>query len=234
MIRILDWLYPKRCVFCNRVLPFGQNRQICEDCQVDTWVQPEPRCRICSRPVGAAGAVCRSCLVHQIQIPGYSLFPYKDEIKASIHRFKYEGQKEYGQEYARLLFQYAKPVLENAAVLIPVPVHTERLRIRGYNQAYEMASALGKLAGVPCKELLKRVRKTDVQNALSAAGRRRNLEGAFAAEKEKIEDGDLILIDDIYTSGSTVETAAATLARVYCGRKIRFLTLAMAVAVDTK
>lgn len=230
MNRIFDFLFPKRCVFCDRLLPWGQRSQICEDCHVEDWIWKGHRCKICSRPVNVQGMVCRSCLIHQIQIPGYSLFPYRGEVKSSIHRFKYEGEKTYGIEYGNLLFRYAGECLAGASALIPIPVHRKRLRKRGYNQAKVMAETLSRLSGIPCMEMLQRVRATKVQNALSAVGRRKNLEGAFAVEEEKIPDGDLILIDDIYTSGSTIEVAAAALSEVFPERKIRFLTLAMAVS----
>lgn len=234
MKRLLDWIYPKRCVFCDTILPWGSPTAICSDCHVQEWLQEEPRCRVCSRPVHTAGAICRSCLVHQIRIPGMSLFPYENEVKSAIHRFKYEGQREYGHTFGELLYQYAGDGLEDAAALVPIPVHKERMRSRGYNQAQVMAKKLSELSGVPCKELLKRVRKTDVQNALSAAGRRKNLKGAFEAVPMELEPGDLILIDDIYTSGSTIETAAEELQKVFQNRKIRFLTLSMAVVRDMK
>ena len=230
MNRIIDLLFPGHCIFCDRLLPWGQRSQICEDCHVEEWLWNGFRCKICSRPVKMQGSVCRSCLVHQIRIPGFSLFPYRGEVKSSIYRFKYEGQRIYGIEYANLLYRYAGKQLEGAAALIPIPVHRKRLRKRGYNQAKVMAEALSRLSEIPCIELLQRIRSTNVQNALSAVGRRKNLEGAFAVVKKKIPEGDLILIDDIYTSGSTVEVAASALSAVFPGRSIRFLTLAMAVS----
>ena len=226
---ILDWMFPRRCVFCDRVLPWGHPGQICEDCHVEDWIQEEHRCRICSRPIKAEESICRSCLIHQIRIQGYGLFPYVGEVKAAIHRFKYEAQKEYGKEFGRLLYQYAGRCLDHAAALVPIPVHKSRLRERGYNQAQVMAQAIADRSGIPCVELLQRNRKTDVQNALSAAGRRKNLEGAFSVIPEALDEGDLILIDDIYTSGSTIETAAAALREKYPERRIRFLTFAIAI-----
>ncbi len=228
-MKILEWLYPGRCVFCDRILPWGQQETICDDCHVEEWARRKDQCRICSRPVGPQEKVCRSCLVHQIRIGGYGLFPYRGEVKASIHRFKYESQKNYGEAYGRLLYRYAGEHLVNAAALIPIPVHKSRLRERGYNQAQVMAEALSDLSGIPVVELLKRTRKTDVQNALSAVGRRKNLEGAFELLPASLPEGDLILIDDIYTSGSTVETAASVIEKEYPGRTIRFLTFAIAI-----
>lgn len=229
MKSIWDWIYPKRCVFCNRILPWEQDELVCDFCQVDTWRLPSPGCRICSRPVEREGAVCRSCLVHQTQVTGYSLFSYEGLVKESIHRFKYDGQRRYGREYARLLFRLRSRALQGVGMIVPIPIHPARRRERGYNQAEEIGRELAACQGIICRNLLIRVRNTAPLHALTAKRRRDIVKNAFEVQDMELPAGDLLLVDDIYTSGSTIEEAALTLRQRYPAKTVRFLTLAMVV-----
>ncbi len=234
MSRLLDLFYPKRCVLCGRILPWGQKEQHCSFCDPEKWLLKGPRCRLCSRPVAEEGGICRSCLVHSASVSGFSLLRYEGLVRDSIHRFKYEGQKDYAGEYADWIVRYAGAALHNAVLLVPIPVHRRRRLERGYNQAEELAKEISRRSAVPYGNLLLRVRETAPQNALTARGRKMNVAGAFALAKQSasrgdIRLGDIVLLDDIYTSGSTVEEAGAVIKAAYPDHTVRFLTLAMAM-----
>lgn len=149
---------------------------------------------------------------------GFGLFVYNHNMQESISRFKYQGRQEYAGYYAAEMYKkYGKWMKEiSAQALIPVPIHKNRFRKRGYNQAKLIADELEKLSNIPVwNELLIRSRDTLPQKELSNKERRENLYGAFQINKK---DGMLnqmpkcvILIDDIYTTGSTLEECSKVL-----------------------
>lgn len=231
-----DILFPKRCFLCAQILPAFSESMLCTECDLGAYRISEPRCRLCSGPVpqGAGdGAVCVSCLMHGSTVSGRALLRYTDGIRESIHRFKYEDQWSYAPAYAGLAAEEEPAAFRDAACLVPIPIHKSRMRTRGYNQALVLAEALSRETGIPVCDVLVRRRATAVQNQLSSHARRENMRDAFAlipqAEEmiQKLPPGDLLLIDDIYTSGSTIEEAARTLEQTLDGRKVRFFTLAL-------
>lgn len=146
---------------------------------------------------------------------GYALWVYDRTMQASISRFKYQGRKEYAEYYAREPYQQYGTWMQKIGVqaLVPVPVHRNRYRERGYNQAELIARKLGVLAGIPVREkILIRSRDTLPQKDLSEKERRKNLWDAFqvkncAEELNQISEC-VILIDDIYTTGNTLEACS--------------------------
>ena len=224
---ITEMLFPRRCLLCEQLLLPKETASLCDECQIEQYVITGPHCRICSRTVSEEGAVCISCLMHGTTVSGKSILEYRGAVRDSIHRFKYENQKSYAAGYAGIILRYAH--IDEAVCFVPIPIHKKRLRERGYNQALELCRELTKRTGIPTMELLERVKNTSVQNRLSSQARRENLEGAFEAVKMEVPKGTLILVDDIYTSGATIETAAAVLQKAYPDHTVRFLTLAMRI-----
>ncbi len=229
-------LFPKRCFLCAQILPAFSEAALCGECSLEPYRFGPVRCRLCSGPVpeeAEAEAVCVSCLMHGSTVPGRALLRYTDGFRESIHRFKYEDQWSYAADYARLAIEEDPDAFRDAACLISIPIHPSRLRTRGYNQALVLAQALSRETGILVCDILERTRATAAQNQLSSHARRENMHGAFAlvpqAEEiiHRLPPGDLLLVDDIYTSGSTIEEAARTLEPALHGRKVRFFTLAL-------
>lgn len=130
-------------------------------------------------------------------------------------RFKYGGRAEYAGFYAEAIFRYGSHVFAGrerakrfpfqADAILPVPIHPERYRKRGYNQAEELGRELSFRTGIPlCPDLVFRKKKTLPQKGLSGVQRRQNLSGAFAVKKGRIIPRRILLVDDIYTTGSTL------------------------------
>ncbi len=147
---------------------------------------------------------------------GRALFSYQGVIRESLYRFKYANKREYAhvyaQEMAGLLCGWIRQ--KKITRIVPVPLHPSRQRKRGYNQAAVLAKELGKILNLPVDEnLLFRTRKTEAQKQLSQKARFRNLKGAFAAKELPGETERILLIDDIYTTGSTADAAADALKR---------------------
>lgn len=225
---LITMLYPRRCVMCGDVLPYGQGQPTCSRCHIEPYRITDPRCRICSRPVSEVGSRCTSCLMHENRIPGVGVFRYEGTIRDMIHQFKYEGQRSLGKDMAQLMISGGVRIPKNVT-LIPIPIHTSRRAARGYNQAEILAVELGKHFGVVVDTGLKRNRATAPQNNLTSFGRRQNLKGCFSYEGSGIQPEELWIVDDIFTSGSTIEEAASVLEKRFPEVPIRFLTFSLKI-----
>ena len=152
-------------------------------------------------------------------------------MSGSIARFKYKGRREYASFYADELIRLAGSYLRYSApeIFVPVPLHPRRMAVRGYNQAEVIAVELEKRTGIPCISLLKRIRNTLPQKELSSRDRGKNVGSAFAlSEKNRrrvpVLPRTVMLVDDIYTTGCTLEGCAKILKKAGVER-VLFLTL---------
>lgn len=214
---LVDALFPRRCPVCGGiVLPKG--RLICPSCLKELSFVKSPSCKKCGKEVMSDTIeYCRDCTRHQRSFEyGVALFNYNDAAKSSMAAVKYKNKREYLDFYADAAVRVlGKRLLAmEAGVLVPVPVHPARLRKRGFNQAEVLAEKMAEGLGIPvCPDLLKRTKKTEAQKGLDPAGRLKNLEKAFAAGTVPEGVESVLLVDDIYTTGSTVEACARTLLR---------------------
>ena len=186
------WLYPAHCALCDRLL--GRNEE----------------------------GVCGYCREHmqtaRYPFPGgFAPFPYKGIYRDAVRRFKYSGRPEYAAFFAEAIWKAytgdglcASPrgTMRQAwrpDVLIPVPIHRNRFRERGYNQAEELARELSLRIQVPCMPgLIIRKKDTLPQNGLDPDRRKENIRNAFAVRKGKKVPERILLVDDICTTGSTL------------------------------
>ena len=229
--KILDILYPRRCAICDKVLPVNE-KYLCQGCEKLLKYTGEEYCLRCGRPVDDRQEYCPSCQGKEVSFcSGRSLFLYDTVLKESIIRFKYHGRQEYAAFYAKEMYQAFKKWIRQICpdALIPVPIHKARYRKRGYNQAEVLARELGKCSDIPVlTEYLVRGKNTLPQKELSERERLQNLNGAFYVRKMTQELyknlNCVIIIDDIYTTGSTVEACARVL-REEGIRKVYFLCI---------
>lgn len=217
-------LYPLHCPVCDRiVIPFGE--KICLECIPKLKYIAPPRCLKCGKHLGDENReYCHDCSrgTHRY-VQGRALYEYQS-VRSGIYRLKYGSRREYadfyGEEIARYLMDFICRVQPDA--LIPIPLHTRRLRRRGYNQAKLLADAIGKYTGIPvCDKMLVRVKNTTPLKRLNPQERQNNLKKAFHMVGNDVKLKTIILIDDIYTTGSTMDEASAVLLsggveRVYC------------------
>ena len=160
---------------------------------------------------------------------GRSLWIHKGAVPWSIYQFKYHNRRVFGEFYAEELFRlYGEKIKEwGIDVIVPVPLHPRRRRMRGYNQTEIIAKHLSKLTGIPVeKKWVKRIRYTQPQKKLNNKERKKNLESAFCIQKQYKEYERVLLIDDIYTTGSTIDTIAKQLLEK-CNKKSWFLTISI-------
>ena len=209
---ILNVFYPRCCPVCQKILK-DQNRLICPECEKKLKPIGQPRCYLCGKPV-EKGEYCADCLRHpHIFDQGRGIFLYDDRMKYSIMKYKYFGCREYSRFYGRALYLYGRDQLAlwKPDVIVPVPLHWRKLRKRGFNQAELLAEELAKSAGIPVDvSLLKKSRATRSQKKLDAAGRKKNLKKAFQVVGNP-SGMRILLIDDVYTTGSTMDVLAHAL-----------------------
>lgn len=202
---------------------------ICESCRMLPRPAEEPVCMKCGKPLPETETeYCPDCMRREHGFEkGRAAFVYDQIMRASISRFKYHNRREYADFYAEELLRRFGRTLRSwqPDALIPVPIHKSRMRKRGFNQAALVADRIGERLGIPVeKEVLLRVKKTKPQKNLSDAGRRENLKNAFQVCGNAVKLKRTVLIDDIYTTGSTLDAAAAVL-REAGVEKVYFLSI---------
>lgn len=211
----LGLLFPRRCPICHEAVE-ERGELACAICRIRLPYIREPACRKCGKPLsGEEKEYCGDCIrkKHEFR-QGKAPFVYDEVMRRSIARYKYDGRKEYSVFYAEeILRRCAKEMLGwNAEVMVPIPLHPSRRRKRGFNQAELLAEELSKRCGIPVDgKLLCRTKKTHVQKELNDQERFVNLRDAFSVRRRNFPYKTIILVDDIYTTGSTIDAAAGTL-----------------------
>jgi len=204
----VDSFFPRRCVGCGRV-----GGLICLECLRKLPRLVPPFCPRCGRPQ-ASSIVCPSCWQRPTEIDGIrSLFRFDEVVRKSIHELKYRNLKAISPCLAELLADYLKENPLPGEALVSVPLHPRRLRERGYNQSSLLARELGKRIDLlVIEDCLIRVKQAQPQvRAVDAEERRSNVADAFACRDERVSGKQIILIDDVCTSGATLESCAAVL-----------------------
>ena len=212
---ILDIFFPRRCPVCDDiVMPKGQ--LICPRCKQKLSYIKQPTCMKCGKMLKSfEQEYCYDCTKKRHTYrQGISLLQYDSIAKKSLAAFKYHNKREYGDFYvAEICERYGKKILSwNPDALIPIPVHPSRKRKRGFNQAEILADGIGKILNIPVvTNALLRIKKTLPQKNLNDRQRLDNLKSAFGATIAAKGLTTVILVDDIYTTGSTMEACTVVL-----------------------
>jgi ComF family protein len=204
----VDSFFPRRCVGCGSIGSF-----LCPECVRKLPRVVPPFCPRCGRPQ-ASGVKCPSCWQRPTEIDGIrSPFRFDEVVRKSIHDLKYRNLKAISPCLAGLLADYLEENPLPGEALVSVPLHPRRLRERGYNQSGLLATELGKRIGLPVIEnCLARIKQAQPQvRAADVEERRRNVADAFVCRDERAGGKQIILIDDVCTSGATLESCAAAL-----------------------
>lgn len=219
----LNILYPRHCPVCHKILK-DQNGIVCPECENGFSRIGKDYCLRCGKPVKAQEEYCGECRKRSRSFDrNKAVFLYNGKLRRSLVRYKYYGCREYGDFYASAICRYAGRDIMGWSpdVIIPVPLTPKKQRARGFNQAGYLADRIGEKLHIPVSHtLLRKVRSTKSQKKLNAAQRRQNLKDAFRVQ-ENIQGITVLVIDDVYTTGSTMEAAAACLKSagaesVYC------------------
>ena len=230
-----DLLYPPRCPLCGEILESGEGETHEKCYEKLPWVR-EPICKRCGKPMMSPGGdvreFCQDCLrnYHRQKKSfdqGRALWIYEGDIQKSVLDFKYKGMKTYadfyGSEVVRVWGGWIRR--KNPDVLIPVPIHARKKRIRGFNQAELLAKVIGKKMDLTVRnDILCRNRWTEPQKSISGQERRHNLTKSIEIRNLPIGIRRVMLIDDIYTTGSTME-ACGRILKENGVEEVDFLTL---------
>ncbi|MCK8516908.1 ComF family protein [Methylonatrum kenyense] len=206
---LLDRAFPGRCRCCLN--PGIGGLDLCASCYREL---PRLRtaCQRCAEPLFRQAMLCGHCLSAP---PAFSIarvpFLFQPPVSLWISQLKYSGELAAGRLLGRLLARSLSKADATVDALVPVPLHRGRLRERGFNQAREIARELHRKLGLPILDgALRRTRSTPHQTALPRMERRRNMRRAFTAT-QAVDGLRIALVDDVVTTGSTADAAAAAL-----------------------
>ncbi len=214
--RLGSVLLPPRCLLCHGP-GAAPGRDLCTDCEADLpWlVAACPRCGLPPPPPGAGGDGCARCRDRaQPHRSCHAPFAYGFPLTELIPSLKYQGALSCARVLGILLAESVARtrLFADVAVVVPMPLHRSRVVERGFNQALELARFASAALGVPLDPLaLQRTRATEPQVGLPRAERSRNVCGAFFAQASRVAQRNVVVLDDVVTTGATVAAAAQAL-----------------------
>jgi ComF family protein len=207
---LLDLLLPPRCVHCK-----ASNSWFCNNCVAQTAFISTKVCHRCGTPIATEFSPCNQCAVNPLHaIDGIRSASFFDNnpIRSAIHALKYNNHKAVAQPLAKILANTVRQYNLIADEIVPIPLHPSRQKERGYNQSELLAQHLGQILALPVNTTtLKRIKKTETQMTLGALARKTNVKNAFDCNNNQLTHKHLLLIDDVCTTGSTLDACAETL-----------------------
>lgn len=227
--------FPSFCKVCRALLETPGEKILCRSCLEKIRTHRSSFCLCCGRFFEGAVEphLCLSCLNER---PPFSVHrsggQYRGELKDAILLFKYRGYEILGKPLGRFLFESLKgeeSLWWGVDAIVPVPLHSKRKRERGFNQAKILAEELSRLKNLPLEELiLRKMKNVPAQTSLEREERAKNVRGAYAVLKGgKIRGKTVLLVDDVYTTGSTLKECSRELLKAGA-KEIRAITIAQA------
>lgn len=209
---LLGVLFPRTCPLCKTIIV---GIYICNDCKKELPYIIGPRCFKCGKPVLAEEKeYCGDCnrKKHKYK-KGLTPFLHIGKLKDSIYRIKYENKREYIDFFVdEIIKLHEKEIMSwQCDLIVPVPLYKNKKIKRGFNQAEVLASRLSKKLSIPYVNALSRINDTLPQKQLNNTQRKKNLEKAFKINKNIVELNRVIIVDDIYTTGSTIDECSKIL-----------------------
>lgn len=239
---LVDWLYPPRCRACADRILGRDARYFCDSCWKKLRLVNHPMCNLCGRPFPDSSGedhLCGACIArppHFSQARAWACYPREENseqpLRRVVQKFKYGRKVALGKPLGRLMAEGCHELLSAWAVdvVVPVPLHPNRLRWRGFNQSALLGRQLSLCYNVPLDAFgLRRISATLPQTQLTEEERRRNVRGAFElAPEHALQEKAVLLVDDVYTSGATVNECSRTLLKGGA-KEVFVLTLAHAI-----
>lgn len=217
-MNIFDWIYPPHCIFCHNIIPINNynNIDICDMCVENLPFMKEPTCNKCGITIDDEKKFCVKCSKNEpLYNKGWISLEYDDMVKEAIYRFKYGNCPQYSKTLSYIMYstlEYKDIKNYDIDLIVPVPIHKNRYKKRGYNQAELLSKELSNKLNIPWKNVMLRTKDTKPQSSLSPKERNNNIKDAFEIyDIKNIRNKKILIIDDIYTTGSTIDACTNTL-----------------------
>jgi len=239
---------------CHNLLPLqnkrGRSLWLCVYCENLFQLLEKPGCKICSVPLEMQSAyntdcpeneetfnrptICSSCSTKTFHfIHNRAAFAYDDLVRDLIRDIKFRRKKHVAQGLGRLWASIIAESIPTDVILVPLPMHPKKRRTRGFDQAKELAAALASATGIQLSPILERIQNTPPQSGLHPRQRIENVQGAFRIKPNvNVKGQNYILIDDIYTTGASLNECARIL-KAGGAAKVFAMTLAIAIKKDS-
>ena len=233
---LVDFFFPPKCQLCGANMGDSPDDRPCLLCleQIKFFSHPQcPRCGLSFTTSFEEDHLCSGCLTEERYFTkARAIGSYEGPLLEAISRFKYRGSSRLARPLGTLLAEFQDPEFSFAAftVVLPVPLHPQRLKQRGYNQSLLLARRISRLRSIPLNfTALLRVRHTQPQTLLSGPERHKNISGAFEVRcSEAIAGEKILLIDDVFTTGATVQECSKVLLHAGAA-EVHVLTLARVI-----
>ena len=230
---VSDVIFPPKCLGCGEIFHPLTRQVFCPVCKEKIKFITDNLCPVCGTTFSDSPAkshLCGNCMENKTYFScARAVVSYETIILHAIHQFKYGNNISVGALLASFMADFSFPDVDftDYSLIIPVPLHIKRLRQRGFNQSLILAQALAKKWQIPVNfSLLKRHKFTLTQTGLNKTERKQNIKGVFeVSNKKKIAGKNVILVDDVYTTGATINECAKTLIKAGA-QKVTVLTLA--------
>jgi competence protein ComFC len=205
----LDFALPQMCLLCNREI---EKEMVCNNCLDYLPVVNPPTCRFCGRP-RRKGTVCGLCKNDSMLDHGRAWMLFIPPSDKLIHHFKYRRKTRLAHLLGRAMagLVLSDHILATADAITPVPLHWWKQLRRGYDQASLLARIMSQETGISQQRTLKRIKNTRTQTRLDAEQRQQNVRNAFVVDRNGVADKKVILVDDVLTTGATMNECARAL-----------------------
>jgi len=228
----VNLIYPRSCAVCKKSLGSSEECAVCAPCVSRITTHPKPYCRLCGKTVPDRGGLCADC---RRQNPSFAMARsaclYEGALKELIHLFKYNNRRSLAGLFSRYMIDFLKDdhaLTEGAGLITFVPLQRKRRCERGFNQSRLLASNIAAAVGLGLADCLDKKKATRNQNELPRSDRLQNVKGAFRVRSGRealIQDQAILLIDDVMTTGSTLDECSRVLLDAGA-KEVRCLTLA--------
>ena len=206
----LNLLYPPQCASCDKL-----GSHFCDDCRANLAHLRSPICQKCGHPLTNLGSDCNACptfSLSNLNLVRSVAFFDETYLQPAIHKFKYHNQRVLTQDFANLLKDCYDASQLATDIIVPVPLHRSRYKERGYNQSTLLAKGLSSLIDQSVDEVtLVRRRATKTQTSLNPTERQQNVRDAFACLSDALSYKTVLLIDDVFTTGATMNACGQAL-----------------------
>lgn len=218
----LDFLYKKKCISCQRI----QDNILCKSCINNIQVL-DNSCIKCDFIL--SNNTCNHCNNNNIYFEKlFSIGIYSGLLKTLIYEYKYNKNKDLSKLFSDLVYEKIKNIKDKIDIITSIPIHKEKLKTRGFNQAELFAKRISYKTRWKYLEIIERVKNTKAQFSLNILERKENLKDAFIINKKNIENKNVVLVDDIYTTGTTIKEACIELKKSGVN-KIYIIVIARAI-----